>query len=443
MSERTVMLFAGQGAYLPGVLSELANTHRAVDHVVRVVDDIAARYGVSPVRRLLVGADAPAIDQLLREDPDVLQLCVYATTLAAFTAYADVYGVRSDVLLGHSVGELTALVAAGAFTVGDGARIVCERGRLLRELAPAGGLLALGLPTDRTEHLVAALAEPDLAVAAVNAPRQTVVSGTDAALRRLEEVANALDVRHIRLRSPHMFHNGLLGAVRRRLAEVIADIAVHPMSRRVYSAVHGRFYVDDDDVKALVLSGLTRRVDFLGAVRLLQAHGGDHFVDCGAGGALARLVTESTGSVRTVSSIERGLSLEEFERQCVLLPGYRSSEHTPTAVRGTAPAPDTVTPPVDQPAPPAAPAVRLPERTVLIREIRRMYADAIDVPDDLITDEIDLEADLGVDSLTQNRLLAQIAIRYGLVDALADVRTSQYTTLPEVADLVGRLAGER
>ncbi len=371
-----------------------------VREVLDTVDRVAAEFSHPGVTALLTHTDAPSAADLVRQDPFALQLAVFAAGVGGFHL-AERQGAP-DVVIGHSLGEIAALTVAGAFDLADGARLVGHRAEALAAHCPAeGGMVALELTAARTAHLVGVLAEHSVAVAVSNAPRQTVVSGPVGAMDAVRRVAEALDVRAIRLNAPYPFHSPMLAVAAQHFASAVTGIRQHPLRLRVYSPVVGGYVHDDTDLKALLARQLTAPVEFLAAVRELHAEGAERFVECGKAG-LSGLVRRSVPEVTVASTMRRN-----------------------TAV----PAPEP------QPAPRMEPTTA-PARASVLEELRGLYAVALGYPVEMITGDADLEADLGIDSLKRAEMLGKVAAHFGLGQSAQDGRFVAQSTLADLAALV-------
>ncbi|MFJ2767616.1 acyltransferase domain-containing protein [Streptomyces sp. NPDC087300] len=457
---RTALLFPGKGAYLPGALHKLHGDHELVAEQLDTIDRTAAQYGVAPVSPLLTDSDSPSLDVLLADDPGRLQVAIFAASLVLATLAVEELGLSDVVLVGHSVGEITALTAAGAYSVADGTRVLCERDKAMGAYdVPAGGLLAVGLSAERAHRLVTGAGLVDIDVAAVNGPRQTMLSGPDTSLEQLAAITGELGVPRKRLESPHPYHHRFLEPVARHLEQALADVPVRPMRFPVHSTLHHRWYADGDDVTGLMCAHLTHPVGFLRAVRELQAAGTDFFVEAGARSTLTGLARAAVAQIQTVAPLESTVSGEELRGLLRVVTALPASA-APHVVRPRGAAePVTDTSPglgpvasVPQPATAAATTTdartgqarksgTLPAHGQLLADLRTLYAEALEYPEELIDAEADLEGDLGVDSIRQTEVLAQAMEQYGLGDLPDTLRITQYTTLSEVAALLETQAG--
>ncbi|MEU6647177.1 acyltransferase domain-containing protein [Saccharomonospora sp. NPDC046836] len=422
MSERVAFLFPGQGSYLPGALAEVAGSP-AVHEVLTTVDTAAAKYGHSPVSPLVLDPDSPSLDAMLVDAPDRIQLGIFATSVALAAMLDTEYGVRPEVVFGHSFGEVAALTAAGALSVTDGTRMVCERVSALRRAGlPDGGMVAVELSATRTEHLLAAVDDWTLALAGENAPRQSLVSGPVSRLDGFTAAARALEVTVTKLRAPHAFHNPAQRAAADLFATGLQDIPIVAPRSKFYSDLHGRFIDSPETISELLVEHLVAPVRFLSSMRALHDGGVTRFVECGARGVLTGLLAQCLPPVTTVAPLRSRAGREEI----LALFEIHTSGLPPTKPSATREDGD-------------ARRAEEPVEDLITEQLRRMYADALEYPQDVLTDDAELEADLGVDSLKQTSLLSQALDHFGVADVAGDIQPTEYQTIAAVADLLREL----
>ncbi|QNP68849.1 acyltransferase domain-containing protein [Streptomyces roseirectus] len=416
----TAVMFPGQGAYLPGSLSELhrdARAAEAVGDVLDQADQAATEAGTASVSALLTDRLAPDADTLVRDEPERLHLALYAASLVSFRLLTGPLGLTPDLVLGHSVGELTALVAAGALTVADGARLLTARDAALRAAPPPpGGMFAVPLGARRIARLLEGCGLTRTHVAADNAPRQTVVSGPDDELDTLAATLDTLGLRHFRLSSAYPFHSPLLAPAAALLGPAVADTAVSLPALPVHSPTQGGHHRDTESIRSALAHHLVQPVDFRRAVTTLYGDGVERFVETGPKATLADLVEQSLPAAVCVAPLRTRVGLD----------GLRA------ALTGDAPALPT----------PGKRAGGLPERAALIEELRTLYAGDLEYPVDVMTADADLEADLAVGSVKQIELFSRALDRYGLPQPDAKLRVTTYTTLERVAGLLADVAGD-
>ncbi|MEV8436132.1 acyltransferase domain-containing protein [Actinosynnema sp. NPDC051121] len=434
MTSRLAVLFPGQGAYLPGVLADRARHFPGAVEVLETIDAVAAEHGFEPVTPLVLERDAAGLDELLADNSDQLDLAIYATNAAGFEVLSGL-GLRADVLVGHSFGEFAALSAAGAVPVAEVARMACTRTEAFRRAEPAeGGLLALDVPAWRAEHLVGLLDDPGLRLAIDNGPGQTVVSGPVESLSAAERVATGLGFRATRLRAKYAFHNPVLHLAADIFRDRTADVRPAEPRVPVFSPVLGRHVRTTADVREVITRNMVAPVRFYEALLSLFRSGITTFVEAGARQAL-------TGIVRS--------SLPTSARALPLLPS-RGDVESITAALADARLPVSWSPLPARPAPAEAVAREAqgspraaahsepdprPTRADVLAELAAMYAEDLGFPVEMLSTDIDFEADLGVDSAKQLALFQRVREQYGLAEPPAERRV-RATTLEKIAELV-------
>jgi [acyl-carrier-protein] S-malonyltransferase len=187
-------------------------------------------------------------------------------------------------MAGHSLGEFSALVAAGVMSELDGLRLVALRGRLMHEAEEGGGMMAVGTPVEVAAELAGRFG---LTVANDNAPEQVVLSGDGDAIDAAVEQAKAEGLRATRLRVSGAFHSPAMGAAAGELADALEQVELGEPSVPVYCCVTTEPY---GDVRKLLVEGLTSPVRWRETVLAMQKAGETRFLEVGPGKVLAGLV---------------------------------------------------------------------------------------------------------------------------------------------------------
>jgi acyl transferase domain-containing protein/acyl carrier protein len=449
--EHIVLLFPGQGSYDASILNELRKDWAQVDEVFDAIDLVGREEGAGAVGPIIRSPQPPTLGDLIHTNPDGLQLIIYGAGIVAFEIYQS-FGVRPRWLMGHSLGEIAALCCGGAFSVSDGARIVQARNRSLRALDTRdSGMMAIDADAGRARALVRFLDAPQLQIACYNSPRQCVLSGPLQMLDQVKASAERLGISTTLLPVPHSFHNSMLAPAVDMYEENIRGIRQRPLTSPVYSPMYGRCYNDDDDMAGLLARHLVRPVNFIEAVRFVHACGADVFMECGARDILTQLVLRTVPAVSGYAPFTSISTAQTMLRE--LKSKYGSAKRDPVAITHRAAAAVraemdvTIKPETDvtilSPAGAATAsggALHPKEfHTVTMTEIRQIYADSLGYPLEVFEEDADLEADLGIDSITRTQLLVHVFEHFGRpVDT---TRISSYGTFGDVVKLVEETLG--
>ncbi|WP_448323714.1 type I polyketide synthase, partial [Streptomyces sp. DSM 41493] len=252
-------------------------------------------------------------DASLLERVDVVQPVLFAVMVSLAAVWRS-YGVEPAAVVGHSQGEIAAACVAGGLSLGDAARVVALRSRLLLDLAGAGGMLSLALPLEEAVQRLEPYGSA-VSVAAVNGPGSVVVSGEPGALEAVRAGCEADGVRARLVPVDYASHSAQVEVIEERLLEVLAPL--EPRSGRVpfYSAVTGT-QIDTATLDAgYWYRNLRQTVEFAQATEQLLADGHDVFIETSAHPVLLMGV-EETGdaverSVTTIGTLRRGEGGEE------------------------------------------------------------------------------------------------------------------------------------
>jgi enediyne polyketide synthase len=220
----------------------------------------------------------------------VAQPAVVTASLAALHTLERL-GIHARAAVGHSLGELTAMHWAGALDEETLLRIAEARGRIMAELADPGGAMAsIAASQDEVKAL---LVGKSAFIAGLNAPHQTVISGTTAAVNEVLAKAQEKGLRSVLLPVSHAFHSPLVAAALPALAEQLSQAEFRPVQRIVISTVTGSPIAPDDDLRELLLRQVTAPVRFMEAVATAAAARPDLLIEAGPGQVLSGIVAES------------------------------------------------------------------------------------------------------------------------------------------------------
>jgi len=299
-------IFPGQGSQAPGMGRELAERYAAARAVFEEADD-ALGFALS---RLCF--EGPAEELQLTENT---QPAILTTSVAALRAAEGEGLPRPDFVAGHSLGEYSALVAAGALTLRDAVRAVRKRGRYMQEAVPVGaGAMAAVIGGD-LEMIEAVCAEARregeiCSPANINSPGQIVIAGSAAAVERAVPLLKERGAkRALPLKVSAPFHCALMLPAQERLAADLDAVEFKDLGVPLVTNVDAAVIRTGAEARAALVRQVSQPVRWRESVEVLARAGVDTFVEVGPGKVLSGLVRQTAPQARGMN-IEDAASLE-------------------------------------------------------------------------------------------------------------------------------------
>lgn len=296
-------IFPGQGSQRAGMGRALAERYASAARAFEEANDALG----FDLRRLCFEGPDEELQRTANAQPALL-----ATSIAALRAAAEALGALAApaCVAGHSLGEYSALVAAGALTFGDALRLVRRRGELMQEADPAGGMAAvLGLDADAVAH---AIDGTGCVIANDNAPGQIVIAGRAQAISEATARLTAAGAKRvIPLRVSGGFHSPAMRPVADALLREMARIPFRDARIPVISNVDGGARTRAAELPDVLARQVYSPVRWVAVVRRMrEGEGATRFVEFGAGNVLAGLVKRIVPDAVT-ASVQDPASLEE------------------------------------------------------------------------------------------------------------------------------------
>jgi [acyl-carrier-protein] S-malonyltransferase len=293
---KVAFVFPGQASQYPGMGRELAEKYSAA----RAVFDEADKALGFSISKLCFEGSEEELKQTANTQPAIL------TCSVAFYRVAAEKGLQPDFVAGHSLGEYSALVAAGALRFADAVQLVRKRGTYMQEAVPHGkGAMAavMGISHAVVAEACHRAAENEICSAAtLNSPEQTVISGHAGAVKRATEIASQLGAkRAVMLPVSAPFHSALMMPAQEKLAVELAKVEFSNLRVPLVTNVDADTIEKGEEARNALVRQVSMPVRWEESVRLMIEEGVNTFVEVGPGRVLAGLLRQIERSVATLN----------------------------------------------------------------------------------------------------------------------------------------------
>ena len=288
-------VFPGQGAQFVGMGKDLYDNNATAHEMFEKANEILG-FRITDI--MFEGTDEDLKQTKVTQPAIFLHSVILAKTMGS--------DFNPDMVAGHSLGEFSALTAAGALSFEDGLKLVAARAMAMQkacEIKPSTMAAVLALPDEKVEEICESV--PGIVVCAnYNCPGQIVISGeTEAIDAACEKLLEAGAKRALNLKVGGAFHSPCMEPARAELAEAIARTEIHTPICPVYQNVDAQPHTDPEEIKANLVAQLTAPVRWTQTVKNMIADGATEFVEVGPGKVLQGLVAKIDRNA-TVSGIQ-------------------------------------------------------------------------------------------------------------------------------------------
>ena len=290
---KTAFLFPGQGSQKVGMVQDLFENYDSVKALIKEADETL---GFSISKMMFEGPDT----ELMKTE--FTQPAILTASVAVWQVLKE-HGLTPDIAAGHSLGEYSALVAAGAISFADAVHTVHLRGRFMQEAVPLGeGSMAavIGSTPEIIVKVCGDVSTEDLPVQAVNfnCPGQVVIAGATAAVEKACEALKEAGARRaIMLKVSAPFHSTLMEPAALRLKEVLDKIDIHDTAIPVVANVNAKEETKADEIRKNLVDQAAHPVHWEESIRNMIASGVDMTVEAGPGTVLTGFMKKIARSV--------------------------------------------------------------------------------------------------------------------------------------------------
>jgi [acyl-carrier-protein] S-malonyltransferase len=315
---KVAFVFPGQASQSPGMGKEFAEKYPVARSVFDEADRVA---GFSVSQMCFAGTDEE-LKQTANTQP-----CILTVSVAVYRVLAE-KGFQPQFVAGHSLGEYSALVAAGALEFADAVRLVRKRGTFRQEAVPAGeGAMAaiLGLSHAQVGDICKKAADGEaLSPANLNSPEQTVISGTAAAVKRAVELASQNGAkRAVILPVSAPFHSSMMQPAQAKMEPLLRAAKFSDLRVPLITNVDAEEVTKGDEAREALIRQITAPVRWEDSIREMIEQGVNTFVEVGPGRVLSGLLRQIDRSVHSFN-VEDEASLANVQAKFAQLSGETS-----------------------------------------------------------------------------------------------------------------------
>ena len=276
---KIAFLFTGQGSQYVNMGRELYENSSVFRETINKCDEILSTFRTTSLKEILYPAEnINAFNLSILNQTAYTQPALFAIEYALAQLWHS-WGIKADIVMGHSVGEYVAATVAGIFSLEDGLKLIAERGRLMQELPAGGEMFAVMASESKVKTFIAPY--PEIAIAAINGPESIVISGESAAMKTIVSSFSVVGIKAKQLEVSHAFHSPLMEPMLANFEIVAAQVTYNQSKIPVISNLTGTIADHSIASAQYWIDHVRQPVRFLQGMETLRKQGAEIFLETG------------------------------------------------------------------------------------------------------------------------------------------------------------------
>ena len=276
---KIAFLFTGQGSQYVNMGRELYENSSVFRETINKCDEILSTFRTTSLKEILYPAEnINAFNLSILNQTAYTQPALFAIEYALAQLWHS-WGIKADIVMGHSVGEYVAATVAGIFSLEDGLKLIAERGRLMQELPAGGEMFAVMASESKVKTFIAPY--PEIAIAAINGPESIVISGESAAMKTIVSSFSVVGIKAKQLEVSHAFHSPLMEPMLANFEAVAAQLTYNQSKIPVISNLTGTIADQSIASAQYWINHVRQPVRFVQGMETLHKQGAEIFLEIG------------------------------------------------------------------------------------------------------------------------------------------------------------------